>query len=193
MPINETITDNDSPYMINLYPVEGEVTINVAAYTEDDGGGLGACTAEEITVTFEDCTELCNNGIDDDGDGLTDCDDPDCAFSANAGNDKDIDYGTSGDLYGSASGSEEPYSYAWTPNTDIDDNTAQVPAVNPSSQTTYTLTATDAYGCTATDDVIVYVDGDGADPLLYPCGWDSNGKPNCLETTTLNLQRVIFT
>lgn len=25
--------------------------------------------------------ELCTGGVDDDGDGLTDCDDPDCAFA----------------------------------------------------------------------------------------------------------------
>ena len=30
-------------------------------------------------------SEICNNGIDDDGDGLIDCEDPDCYLSANSG------------------------------------------------------------------------------------------------------------
>ena len=35
---------------------------------------------DAVEVTWN-CTEICNNGIDDDGDGLTDCDDPDCKAS----------------------------------------------------------------------------------------------------------------
>lgn len=37
------------------------------------------CTAvDAITVTLVPCPEICGDGIDNDGDGLYDCDDPDC-------------------------------------------------------------------------------------------------------------------
>ncbi len=35
-----------------------------------------------VTVGSEGCVEICDNGIDDDGDGLTDCEDEDCDSSA---------------------------------------------------------------------------------------------------------------
>ena len=38
---------------------------------DDDGDGF-------IDGDDLDCQELCNNGIDDDGDGFIDCDDMDC-------------------------------------------------------------------------------------------------------------------
>jgi hypothetical protein len=42
------------------------------------------CTAEDqITVTVISCTEICDDGIDNDGDGQTDCDDSDCQPLAN--------------------------------------------------------------------------------------------------------------
>ncbi|MEM6963112.1 MAG: discoidin domain-containing protein [Bacteroidota bacterium] len=46
------------------------------------------------------CPEICNDGIDNDGDGLIDCDDPDCYLAANSGDaDKDGDgIGNSCDL-----------------------------------------------------------------------------------------------
>jgi len=33
-----------------------------------------------VTLEIITCTEICDNGIDDDADGLTDCDDPDCDY-----------------------------------------------------------------------------------------------------------------
>jgi hypothetical protein len=42
---------------------------------------LGGCSVIDsiyVTVGTGTCAELCGNGIDDDGDGLVDCDDPDC-------------------------------------------------------------------------------------------------------------------
>ena len=37
-----------------------------------------ALVVQKDSVEICICTEICDNGIDDDGDGLTDCDDPDC-------------------------------------------------------------------------------------------------------------------
>ena len=40
------------------------------------------CTSSDIVlVTMNSCVEICNNGIDDDLDGDTDCDDSDCAIA----------------------------------------------------------------------------------------------------------------
>ena len=39
----------------------------------------GCTDAAQVTVTVKTCSEICTNGIDDDGDGLIDCDDPDCS------------------------------------------------------------------------------------------------------------------
>ncbi len=47
-----------------------------------------AIKLDELSITIcGTCPEICNNGIDDDGDGLTDCADPDCGVVANAGPD----------------------------------------------------------------------------------------------------------
>lgn len=42
---------------------------------------------DQKVVTTKDALEICNNSIDDDADGLTDCADSDCGPSANAGTD----------------------------------------------------------------------------------------------------------
>lgn len=40
---------------------------------------FNGCTAtDEVVITDDNCPEICDNGIDDDGDGLIDCNDPDC-------------------------------------------------------------------------------------------------------------------
>jgi uncharacterized repeat protein (TIGR01451 family) len=42
-------------------------------------------TSNPIILDFEPCIEICNDGIDNDGDGLVDCDDMDCSIN-NSGN-----------------------------------------------------------------------------------------------------------
>ncbi|MBX2910233.1 MAG: tandem-95 repeat protein [Chitinophagales bacterium] len=55
-----------------------------------------------------------------------------------------------------ASGGLSPYTYAWIPTIGMNDSTASNPYVkNIGSTTTYTLKVSDAYGCTATDQVVV--------------------------------------
>jgi len=45
-------------------------------------GSFGCIIAHPDTIKILNttCTEICNNNFDDDGDGLTDCDDPDCGL-----------------------------------------------------------------------------------------------------------------
>ena len=59
-------------------------------------------------------------------------------------------------------GSVTGNTYAWTPATGLSSATVSNPTANPSTTTTYTLTATNiSSGCTATDQVLVTVDNQG--------------------------------
>ena len=57
----------------------------------------------------------------------------------------------------SASGGTPPYTYSWSPAASLDDATLASPLANPSVTTSYTLTVTDANGCTDMDQAIVSV------------------------------------
>ena len=57
----------------------------------------------------------------------------------------------------SGSGGMPPYTYSWTPAATLNNNLIANPLAGPSTQTTYTLQVTDAAGCKATDEVIVYI------------------------------------
>ena len=52
----------------------GQYTIRV----KNDSGCETEYTSNPVVLDFGTCVEICNNGQDDDGDGLIDCDDPDC-------------------------------------------------------------------------------------------------------------------
>jgi gliding motility-associated-like protein len=56
-----------------------------------------------------------------------------------------------------ANGGLGPYSYAWSPTTGLNDPNIANPIVNIMSVITYTVTVTDANGCTSTDDVVISV------------------------------------
>ncbi|MEZ4938742.1 MAG: gliding motility-associated C-terminal domain-containing protein [Crocinitomicaceae bacterium] len=80
---------------------------------------------------------------------------------ANAGADQIICAGGAGVSIGgapTASGGTAPYTYQWTPAAGIVGSSAIAnPTVNPGSTTTYTVTVTDAGGCSAVDFVNVTV------------------------------------
>lgn len=64
----------------NIYKASFDANGNVtgfafAATSEPNGGNDGMACALAAPPVFP---EICDNGIDDDGDGLTDCEDPDC-------------------------------------------------------------------------------------------------------------------
>ncbi|MDX9773080.1 MAG: PKD domain-containing protein [Bacteroidales bacterium] len=60
-------------------------------------------------------------------------------------------------LDATVTGGEAPYTYKWTPLTGLDDNNIQTPTAKPAVTTTYTVTVTDANGCTATSNVLITV------------------------------------
>lgn len=78
--------------------------------------------------------------------------------TADAGPDQNVIYGYGSNcavLTGSASGGVAPYTFSWSPGGSTPDKAST--EVCPEVTTTYTLTVTDANGCSRTDDVTVYV------------------------------------
>ncbi|NDK57213.1 Ig-like domain-containing protein [Pontibacter fetidus] len=77
----------------------------------------------------------------------------DCAgFTANAGTDKTICAGGNAQLQ--ATGGTN---YSWSPSAGLSATNIANPVASPSQTTTYTVTVTNAEGCTATDQVVVTV------------------------------------
>ncbi len=74
--------------------------------------------------------------------------------SINAGNDQTICSGSQAFL--NATGG---ISYSWSPSTGLSNPNIANPIANPSQTTTYTVTSTNAQGCTGTDQVTVFVNG----------------------------------
>ncbi len=98
------------------------------------------------------CAEVCGNGVDDDLDGLTDCDDPDCGRPiANAGPDVTTCPNASITLAATSSGGTGPATFLWS------DGLGAGPTVtiNAVASKRYTVTVTDTNGCSSTDAVQV--------------------------------------
>jgi PKD repeat protein len=60
-------------------------------------------------------------------------------------------------LDATVTGGEGIYTYKWTPLTGLDDSNIKSPTARPAVTTTYTVTVTDANGCTATSPVLITV------------------------------------
>lgn len=120
-------------------------------YTVSYGGtGCGA------TVQTENVTVTVNNPV------------------ANAGTDQTICNAGSAQLNATGGGT-----YAWSPATGLSATNIANPTASPATNTTYTVTVTDANGCSDTDDVIINVSG-----ITVDAGTDAticNGS-----STTLN-------
>lgn len=110
---------------------------------------------EDYTVTILGCVEICDNGVDDDGDLLVDCDDPDCynGLTVDAGANQTACVGTSLSLSAAASGGDGSYTYTWNNGLGSGANKT----VSPATTTTYRVTVTDGNGCTASDQVILTI------------------------------------
>ena len=77
--------DDDNPCTQDIcYPQDGECVFTAAALDGasctdgDDCTDPDLCLAGECTSGPDVCSELCSNGIDDNGDGAIDCDDAKC-------------------------------------------------------------------------------------------------------------------
>ncbi len=103
----------------------------------------------EVIVTIDQCSEVCDNGIDDDHDGLIDCADPDCSnlFGiATTATSPTICFGESTTISALASSGFGPYTYEWSNGLGIGISHN----ISPVASTTYTVTATGSTGCSAT-------------------------------------------
>ncbi|MFK7774049.1 MAG: LamG-like jellyroll fold domain-containing protein [Saprospiraceae bacterium] len=121
------------------------------------------CTSiDSVTVFIVSCTEICDNGIDDDFDGLTDCDDPDCtsaaiAFVSSDHNGEDISCaaGSDGEATVRPTSGKAPYTYLWDDPLSQTDTTATGLTAG-----TYMVTVTDDNGCSSVTNVTLQ-DPDG--------------------------------
>ena len=153
---------------------------------------IGCTDSSQATVQVITCVEICDNGIDDDGDGLIDCQDDDCQPAPNAGFNVSICIGSSHTITATATGGDSPYTFVW----DNGLGTGNSHSVTPLVTTTYHVSITSATGCTSVDSVIVTIelcpedctdgidnDGDG----LVDCD-----DPDCQAVGKPNLQPDVF-
>ena len=78
----------------------------------DDNAAYGA-TSEFSNTIYAFVEEICDNGIDDDGDGLIDCDDDDCAPDVVATTTDEDCSGGGGSIDLTATGKNSPFTYIW--------------------------------------------------------------------------------
>jgi gliding motility-associated-like protein len=100
------------------------------SYTVTGTDALGCSNTAEVLVTVSDLPD------------------------ADAGIDQQICAGSIAQLIGT---SAVGIDYSWSPNTGLNNSNIQNPVASPNQTTTYTLTVTDANGCTNTDEVTVTV------------------------------------
>ena len=122
-------------------------------YTLTVTSANGCTSTDIVTVNVGNCPENCDDGFDNDGDGLVDCDDPDCGpLNPYASPDQSICLGSSTML--NASGGE---TYLWSPTNTLSDPTIPNPIAVPLANTVYTVTITDNNGCTVIDQIEIFI------------------------------------
>jgi len=155
------ITGLSNPNIAN--PVADPTSTTTYTFTVTD---IYGCTAtDDITITV-DVMPTANAGSDQHIGA--------CGSSSNA-NINGIGTGTG------------PLGYAWMPVGGLSDPNIANPVANPSATTTYTLTVTDIYGCTATDDILITVDplptaNAGVDQTVGACSNAANANINATAT-----------
>jgi hypothetical protein len=98
--------------------------------------------------------------------------------TANAGADKNLDCTTTSSQIGSSAVAGNTYS--WLPSAGLNNASIAQPIANPSATTTYTVTVSNSFGCTATDVVTVNVNNTPPTANAGP-----NKNLNCTTTSTM--------
>lgn len=137
--------------------------------SDDNGCGInasvinyGICQPGIYYIVVDGATALAQGTFT-----LTVSENPTLVPTANAGPDRTICSGQStaiGDLI-PVSGGLGPYSYSWTPTTNLSNPLIANPIASPTATTTYTLQVTDSRGCVDTDAMTVTVSS-GPTPSL---------------------------
>ncbi|MGB0423210.1 MAG: hypothetical protein ACPGED_02755, partial [Flavobacteriales bacterium] len=133
-------------------------------YSLDGGINWSAIANDHFTVSgtynWTASNEFSNNMVfrvsDSNAPGITDMSDAPISIqgaSANAGDDITVCAGENVILQASGGST-----YSWTPAGSLDNPNAEAPLASPTVTTTYELTAINAFGCSATDQVTVTVD-----------------------------------
>jgi hypothetical protein len=143
--------------------------------------GTASCSG---TVSIANtCREICNDGFDNDLDGLVDCADANCGPSVNVPS-ITICSGTSSQLNAVATGGVLPNTFNWSNGL----GTSATPNVNPSATITYAVTVTSSSGCSTTGSATVNL---VACPENCTNGIDDDGDglmdctdPNCQPSAT---------
>lgn len=92
-------------------------------------------------------------------------------YSIDAGPDTTILLGTSYSINLTEPGA----TYTWTPAGSVSCSDCANPVFTPTVTTTYSVTSTDVYGCTATDELTIYVDTDIDYNIYVPNAFSPNG------------------
>ncbi len=179
--LTATATGDTGPYTFawshglgsNASVIVSPSTTTVYSVTISNPAG---CTAvDSVAVNIGVCAEICTDGIDNDGDGLIDCNDPDCRlYLAGVPTSPVCQGGNDGSINVTTTGGKIPYSYIWSTGTTSEDLSGLTAGI-------YQVTVTDTYGCSATAS---YVVDDGyslvlsADVSHSNCYGDSNGNIN---------------
>jgi uncharacterized repeat protein (TIGR01451 family) len=156
--LTANVTGGVAPFSYNWSGgLAGSATVVAApvvttTYTVTVTSSNGCVATDQVVVTVNNCFENCTNGLDDDGDGLTDCADTDCKPVVSLGGGISICYGTSATLTATVAGSGT-FTYNWSNGL----GTGAVKTVSPASTTTYSVTVTNSTGCTGTAQVTVTV------------------------------------
>lgn len=196
-------------------PVSASANLNFSIATPGlyfviiNGSSSSTSSFDLYTMTFSSdipCSpvpEICNNGQDDDGDGLTDCEDPDCSeFGACSDAsvdcaDADINFGvqnspeTCAGNNGSLSitnptGGQAPYSYEWS-------NGSTNAGINGLAAGQYSVTVADANGCTATQTFTVNTNcSENNCPQASFTTNDQGGGTIFFENTSTNNPLAVF-
>ena len=174
-----------NPFSITNYPDQtictgGSTQLNVSGGTSYSWSpALGLSATNIATPTANPTTTTTYTVIVTNANGCTATDDITINISdnptANAGADASICAGSSTTL--NASGGS---TYQWSPTAGLSNPSIANPVANPTTATTYTVTVTNANGCTATDGVVINI----SDNLTVNAGNDASICAG--SSTTLN-------
>jgi gliding motility-associated-like protein len=149
------------------------------AATNDTISGLSAGSYSVVATDANGCTSSSTVVVTNTG-----------VAAANAGTSVTITAGQSTQLNGTGG-----VTYSWSPSGSLSCSNCQTPIASPTVTTVYTLTVTDANGCTDSDTITVYVDI-ACGELYFPNAFSPNGdlqndvlyvRGNCIKLLDLQV------